>query len=73
MADLIECDADPELVRHTIWQSRRNPSSGMTNMKLSGIPAGSDTSIAAPVRDRLRTMQLIASPTNSIVPVFDTR
>jgi hypothetical protein len=38
----------------TIRQGRRNPSSGMTRKKLSGIPQGSDSSIAAPVTDRLR-------------------
>jgi hypothetical protein len=60
-------------LRHTVRQGRCNPSPGTTNMNLSGIPAGLDTSIEAPVPDRLRTMQLMAPPpTNLIVPVLKT-
>jgi endonuclease YncB( thermonuclease family) len=42
-------------------------------VNFAGIPSWLNTSSAAPVVDRLRTMQSIASPPNSIVAAFETR
>ena len=59
--------------RHTMWQGRCNPSPGTTNANVSGMPTWLDTSSAAPVLDRLRTVQSMAPPPKSIVPAFNTR
>src|SRR6267142_253838 len=54
-------------------QTRCNSSPGTTNVNFAGMPIWLDTSSAAPVTDRLRTMQSIAVLPNSIVPAFMTR
>src|ERR1700730_15178367 len=60
-------------VRRTTRHGSSNPSSDTTNVNFAGIPDGSDTSSAAPVIDRSRSVQVILSPPYSICAGFMTR
>lgn len=64
-------------LRHATRQGRRNLSSGITNVKRSGMPDWTDASIAAPVSESSWTTQVtetlvIASSRNSILPALET-
>jgi predicted nucleic acid-binding protein len=58
---------------HTTWHGMRRPSVRKIRVKCSGIPAAVATSSIAPASDILRTMQVVALPSNSIVAGLNTR
>src|SRR5579859_5207335 len=60
-------------LRQTTRHCRLVASTSSTKVKTSGIPTGLITSSAAPVFEKLRTVQLIPPPPNVIVPAFNTR
>ena len=60
-------------LRQTTRHCRLVASTSSTKVKTSGIPTGLITSSAAPVFEKLRTVQLIPPPPNVIVPAFSTR
>ena len=60
-------------LRQTTVQARCVPSAWMNRVNRSGMPTGLLTSSAAPVSEKLRTVQSIAPPPNSMVPAFSTR
>jgi hypothetical protein len=60
-------------LRRTTRHGSFNPSSGTTNVNFAGITVASDTSNAAPVIERSRTVQVILSPPCSIWAGFITR
>src|SRR5262249_2681662 len=59
--------------RRTTRQGLRQPSLATASTKRSGNQSGLLTSMAAPVSERLRTVQGRLSPLNSMVPAFRTR
>ena len=60
-------------VRRMTRHGSLNPSSGTTNVNFAGTAVGLDTSSAAPVIERSRTVQGISSPPYSIWAGFMTR
>jgi hypothetical protein len=59
--------------RQSTRQAKCDPSLGIAKVNVAGMPTGVATSSAAPLVERLRTVQSIAPPPNSIVPLFNTR
>jgi hypothetical protein len=60
-------------LRQSTRQAKCNPSLGIAKLNVAGMPTGVATSSAAPFVETLRTVQSIAPPPNSIVPLFNTR
>jgi hypothetical protein len=70
---LIEHDTDPLLFPPDDGQGRFNWALGTKSVKRSGMNNGVSTWSAAPVSNRLRTVQSMPPPPKSIVPAFKMR